>query len=135
MVECLDLKPFCSFVNKLFCSRKRSICEWIRCSKIFPGRGKSEMGRRSSGLNGFDTLGMGTTVAFFHLLGKVLVSIDLLIIVYNNTGLFLKTIFHILEATEGNPLDLNILISFIFLLSSSIVGYRRLKVGQLGFGW
>ena len=71
MVECFDLKPLCGFVSKLCCSKKLSICLCIRCSYIFPGRGKSEMGRRSSGPIGLATLGIGTTVGVFNLSGKL----------------------------------------------------------------
>ena len=35
-------------VLELFLSRKESIWACIRCSHIFPGRGRSDMGRRSS---------------------------------------------------------------------------------------
>ena len=38
-------------------------------SRIFPGNGRREMGRRSFGLVAFVILGMGITVAVFHLLG------------------------------------------------------------------
>ena len=106
MVECLVLNPFCNLVNSLCCSRKVSICLCIRCSKNFLGMGSSEIGRRSSGPIGLGILGIGIIVASFHLLGNILVSIEVLIILKSKSGLFWKAIFHILEATSGRPLDL-----------------------------
>ena len=85
-MERLVLKPFWNLVSKLFLSKKESIWACIRCSHILPGRGRSEMGQRSSGPIGFDIFGIGITVALFHSVGKVEKSIVVLMILRSRSG-------------------------------------------------
>ena len=70
VVDHLVVKQFWNSVKRLFCSKKVSSCEYIRCSSSFPGIGSKDIGRRSSGPFIFATLGIGTMVAVFHTLGK-----------------------------------------------------------------
>ena len=76
------------------------------------------MGRRSSGPMGFVTLGMGITDAFFHSVGKVDISIVVLIRLRSKSGRSRNKSFHIREDTMGVPLDLKSFISLILLFNS-----------------
>ena len=73
---------------------------------------------------------MGITVAFFHLSGKTLVSIQVFIISDSRSGLHWKMIFHILEATMGRPLDLKVLMLLICLINISCGGYCKCSFGK-----
>ena len=80
------------------------------------------MGRGSSGPMGFDILGIGMTVALFHSLGKVDISIEVLMILSNTSGRARCKSFHICVAIIGVPLDLKSFISFNFAVSSGRAG-------------
>ena len=69
MVERFGLNPFWQLLSRLLSLRcsKSGLC--IKCSKIFPGIGRRDIGLRSLGLVAFVTLGIGTTVAVFQSLG------------------------------------------------------------------
>ena len=76
------------------------------------------MGRRSSGPMGFNTLGIGMTVALFHSVGKVHISIEVLIILSSKSCRARNRSFHIRVAIMGVPLNLKSCISFIFAIRS-----------------
>ena len=88
------------------------------------------MGQRSSGPRGLATLGMGITVAFFHLSGKTPMSIQVFIISDRKSGLYWKIIFNILESTIGRPLDLKVLMLLICLINISCGGYWKCSFGK-----
>ena len=117
-MERFVLNPFWNFVSKLFLSRKESIWACIKCSHIFPGRDNRDMGQRSSGPMGFVTLGIGITDAFFHSVGKVDMSIVVLMMLRSRSGRARNKSFHIRDDIMGVPLDLKSFISLILLFNS-----------------
>ena len=76
------------------------------------------MGQRSAGPIGFDTFGIGMTVALFYSVGKVDISIEVLMILRSRSGQARNKSFHIRVAIMGVPLDLKSFISFIFTFNS-----------------
>ena len=69
MVERLGLKPFWASSSIGFPSKYFMRGSCIKCSRILRGSGSREMGHRSLGLEALVILGMGITVAIFHLFG------------------------------------------------------------------